>query len=152
MVIKGYHFNVFVNLLYRAQELKDSFKIPIEDDTNDYEDVMETPPPPPPPFPATGLSQLNGVHGQLTMSANHMTNETVTLSHENVDRTRDLGDVSPPQYSTIKKDKPKESFSSETRRGSSPVIKSHYMSTSTAITEEFNRLTKELESSLTGQH
>ena len=126
------------------------------DDGNDYEDVLEAMPPKHrldrqtqanagyssnfyrPPLPPTEVPNNDNVRPPLPDPS--MASRTMSL------------DGSAPKYSRVAKEKRTGGDGgSERGRSASPVIKSHYMSTNAAITEELNRLTTELENSLKGQ-
>lgn len=107
------------------------------DDQNDYEDVLDA------PLPNTTLERQTPSKAVLSGD--------FYLPPDMPNDTMSQDDSSIPKYSKVNKVKGREEESAEVGRSSSPVIKSHYMSTSVAITEEFNRLTTELENSLKDQ-
>ena len=142
------------------------------DDGNDYEDVMEAlpkrhgherqtlanaaysssfyRPPLPPTPPITTTAGGNLPNNELAASA--AARLPLAEPQSAVTRTTSLdGGEAVPKYSKVNKEKSSEEGRAERGRSSSPVIKSHYMSTNAAITEELNRLTSELESTLISQ-
>ena len=132
--------------IYSMLELANALHQLPPDDRNDYEDVLDT------PLPMTTQErqcQSKATHNGGVIQSPDIPNEPKisNLGDANaVRRTPSVGDKT--KYSKVNKST-KEIDHEEVRgRSSSPVIKSHYMSTNVAITEELNRLTNELENSL----
>jgi len=135
---------------------------------NDYEDVAEAlpnrhgherqtqanaaysssfyRPPLPPPTPIT--TTATGGHQPNNDAASAASRPPLAEPLSAVNRMASLEREAVPKYSKVNKEKKSEEGGAESEQTSSPVIKSHYMSTNAAITEELNRLTSELESSL----
>lgn len=124
------------------------------DEGNDYEDVLEA------------MPKKRGAERQTQANANYSSNiypaPPEIPNNDNVrpplpdpsiaTRTMSLDNTAAPKYSRVVKEKRTRGDGGfERGRSASPVIKSHYMSTNAAITEELNRLTTELENSLRGQ-
>lgn len=129
------------------------------DEGNDYEDVLEALP------KRRGQdrhTQANAAYSSSFYrpplpSASEVPNNDASrpplAEPSGLSRTMSLEKGTVPKYSKVNKEKKTGADGANLERGrsTSPVIKSHYMSTNAAITEELNRLTTELENSLRGQ-